>query len=209
MDQNAKNDDIICDVCLEEDDYEGDEIIICDLCLTGVHQSCYGGKIKDKLPGQNEKWYCDRCEYLLRNQSTMSCLDIKCVLCPDVDGMMKQVGNNMWAHIVCVNWNPEIWFIDEFKNQIAGQVSQFKQELKCLKCVNKGSKASYGAKIQCDFKCCTKSYHVRCAIKLGLIRTWDEMDERSGSPPDSQWSFLPVFCLQHVREGLKIFKKSG
>jgi len=75
-------------VCLDDDDEEGDEIIICDLCLAGVHQSCYGGKIKDKLPDPNEKWYCDRCEFLLMNQNK-SCLDIKCTLCPDVDGIMK------------------------------------------------------------------------------------------------------------------------
>jgi len=59
IDQNEQNDEVICDICLDDDDDEGDEIVICDLCLVGVHQSCYGGKLKHAIPAGN--WYCDRC----------------------------------------------------------------------------------------------------------------------------------------------------
>jgi len=31
------NDDVICDVCQDEDDDENDEIVICELCLGAVH----------------------------------------------------------------------------------------------------------------------------------------------------------------------------
>lgn len=50
IDQNKENDAIMCDVCLGEDDEEGDEIVVCDLCWAGVHQSCHGGMIKNQLP---------------------------------------------------------------------------------------------------------------------------------------------------------------
>ena len=58
----------MCDVCLGEDDAENDEIVICDICFVGVHQTCYGGKIKDSLPKEDEPFYCERCEYLLKNK---------------------------------------------------------------------------------------------------------------------------------------------
>ena len=35
--QNEREDQIVCDVCLDDDDSEGDEIVICDFCLAGVH----------------------------------------------------------------------------------------------------------------------------------------------------------------------------
>jgi hypothetical protein len=47
IDQNANDDEVVCDICLDAEDYEGDELVICDLCLVGVHQSCYGGNLKD------------------------------------------------------------------------------------------------------------------------------------------------------------------
>lgn len=52
---------MICDICLEDDDFEGDEIVICDLCLGATHQTCYGGEIKDRLPQPDQPWYCARC----------------------------------------------------------------------------------------------------------------------------------------------------
>jgi len=45
-------------------------------------------------------------------------------LCPDIDGAMKKVscdGNtDLWAHLVCVNWMPEMWFEDDKKENIIG-----------------------------------------------------------------------------------------
>jgi hypothetical protein len=66
--------DIVCDVCLEDDDYEGDEIVICELCLAATHQTCYGGNILKKLPNENVPWYCARCEVII--QQKKKCEDI-------------------------------------------------------------------------------------------------------------------------------------
>ncbi len=45
---------------------------------------------------------------------------MKCTFCPELKGIleikigiMKKIGDNIWAHIVCVNWIPEIYFIDQ------------------------------------------------------------------------------------------------
>jgi hypothetical protein len=35
--ENATNDLIVCDICLEDDDYEDDEIVICELCNAAAH----------------------------------------------------------------------------------------------------------------------------------------------------------------------------
>lgn len=35
--ENEKNENIICDVCLDDDDEEGNEILICENCLVAVH----------------------------------------------------------------------------------------------------------------------------------------------------------------------------
>lgn len=92
-----------------------------------------------------------------------------------------------WAHIVCVNWHPEIWFTNDFKNQVGGKVAPWRYDLNCTRCKQKD-----GACIQCDFRTCGKSYHVRCAIKSGMIKEWDTMQEQLGNPADDQST--PVFC---------------
>ena len=50
MDQNKNNEDIVCDVCLDDDDDENNEIVICDLCLAATHQTCYGSELNKGIP---------------------------------------------------------------------------------------------------------------------------------------------------------------
>ena len=125
---------IVCDVCLEEDDAEGDEIVICELCLGAVHQSCYGGDIQHRLPRDDVPWYCARCEVLIKEKK--ACNEIKCFLCPDLDGILKPVdaAKKKWAHIICVNWTPEVWFVDDAKSRICGEVPEARMRVTCQKC---------------------------------------------------------------------------
>ena len=50
--------DILCDACLDGDNYEDDYIMICDQCNSAAHQSCYGNDIRNRIPSDDEKWYC-------------------------------------------------------------------------------------------------------------------------------------------------------
>lgn len=164
MHENELNqDEIICDVCLEDDDFEGDEIVICDLCLGATHQSCYGGEIKNRLPPPNQPWYCARCQELVKNKTKRAC-DIKCALCPDLKGLMKPLNlgstQKEWAHLICVNWTPEIWFTNDNNDEIDGKINKSRHKLRCGKCM----KIS-GSCVQCDFQGCKRSWHVRCAAK--------------------------------------------
>ena len=41
IDENKIDSNIVCDVCKDNEHEDDDEMVICDLCLVGVHQSCY------------------------------------------------------------------------------------------------------------------------------------------------------------------------
>lgn len=53
---------------------------------------------------------CDRCKFCDTNN--MEPRNINCYLCNYNIGSLKKVQNNRWAHIICVNWIPEIYFKD-------------------------------------------------------------------------------------------------
>ncbi len=86
-----------------------------------VHQLCYGGPLLERLPVAD--WFCERC----RDQFLTTCArqaddSTGCVFCPFRDRApmkyMKLVDANVyfWAHVQCVNWIPEIGFVnDEYR----------------------------------------------------------------------------------------------
>ena len=39
------------------------------------------------------EWFCERCN-VLKHNANMRCTEIKCFLCPDVDGVLRKVENN-------------------------------------------------------------------------------------------------------------------
>ena len=199
---NLVDEDIQCDICLEYEYEDDDQIVLCDLCNTACHQSCYGGAIAHGIPQGN--WYCDRCLALV-NDRQLKCTEIKCFLCNDLDGMMKCIdpASNLYAHVICVNWNPDIYFTDDSKTKIEGVLNEKRFNLLCNRC----RKSSTGACIQCDYKSCHLSYHVRCAVRMGLIKQWAEMEELMQDAQD-HW-YIPVFCEKHEETGHKDFKAGG
>ena len=44
---------------------------------------------------------------------------------------------NQWAHVICVNWTPELWYTDDAKTKVAGTVPESKRGIACLKCKKK------------------------------------------------------------------------
>ena len=112
-----------CEICCERLASPDNQIVFCELCNLGVHQFCYGNPLSIEIPeGYNKKimilllylynisgdWHCDRCKYCLQNSIEPE--KIKCVLCNYSMGSLKKIENNKWAHIICVNWIPEIYF---------------------------------------------------------------------------------------------------
>lgn len=76
--ENETDAGIVCDVCLDGDDEEGNEILICEICLVATHQLCYGGKLINGVP--KDDWYCDRC-LVLKNEPLKKPCEISCIFC--------------------------------------------------------------------------------------------------------------------------------
>jgi hypothetical protein len=80
---------------------------------------------------------------------------------------------------------PEIWFTDEYKTQIGGKINSSRKDMRCVYCEKRKTAFKQGHScIECDFKECSTRFHVRCAIKNGLIYDEDKMDEEHGCGDD-------------------------
>lgn len=83
----------------------GDEIVFCDNCNVCVHQSCYG---LDAVP--TDDWMCTTCMHRIANRMKTP---PPCVFCPLLGGAMKCSRNaDVWAHVACALWIPEVRFGD-------------------------------------------------------------------------------------------------
>lgn len=93
--------------------------------------------------------------------------------------------------MTCVNWIPEIWYTDETKTKTGGVMCKQRDKLFCYICRKKQS----GSLLQCDYKSCQFSFHVRCAMGKGLIKDWESMDEQRENEEDTN---CYVFCDKHL-----------
>lgn len=205
--QNQNNDNFdeaVWDICLEGDEDElpngePDVLVICDIWYVVVHQGWYLRDIEQKVPEGD--WLCQRCMNVVFHQKLP-----KCKYCSDPQGAMvkcllpstakKGSKQQLWAHISWVNWLTGIWFEGE------ELVTQSKNESAGLRCKICGQKDNIC--LQWDYKNCCESFHVRCAMKSGLIKA--DMDDQI-DPEDDDKRF--IFCKKHQPDGIKILKEQG
>ena len=97
----------ISKVCFEVDSTTSSPLIECNGCGISVHCECYGVlSINNNNNNNNNEWLCDVCKF---KQST-ECnendteINVKCCLCPNKNGALKQTNKGQWAHI--------FWYID-------------------------------------------------------------------------------------------------
>ena len=200
--KNDNDEDILCDSCLDDfhDEDNKDDLVICEKCNVAVHQSCYGHGLLAKFPEGD--WFCERCTQLKqeesKNQGYCNPKEYGCILCSDFKGIIVRT-NIGWVHITCVNWMPEIWFNENSdKTIVEGNLTAERQKLTCSYCKGK-NKRRIGFCIQCDYKDCHTSFHVRCAIQQDLIRSWDEMEDHMED--DKVWEAY-IFCKKHKNQGV-------
>ena len=105
--------------------------------------------------------------------------------------------------MICVNWNPDIYYTDDLRSNVAGVLNEKRFDLHCHYCRKTGK----GACIQCDYKCCHRSYHVRCAVRRGMIKEWNEMEEKLEVKDDDK--YMPLFCEKHEYIGHREFREGG
>lgn len=151
-----------CCVCSDERGWPENPLVYCDglSCTVAVHQACYGIVAVPTGP-----WFCRKCEC---EESTA-----RCVLCPWKDGALKRTDEKQWAHVVCALYIPEIRFgnVSTMEPIILQLIPSERFSKTCYICQDKGkgSKASYGACMQCNKAGCKQQFHVTCAQTLGLL----------------------------------------
>jgi len=157
-----------------------------------VHQSCYGGNLLSKQINYN--WICESCTHHLKKPQE----DIKCRFCLKKNvGALKILKTEdgkqlLWGHVQCVNWIPELRFYDNSKTRIDNILNEVLNKRSDIMCRLCGLKE--GVVIQCDYKDCSKSYHVTCAQLSNIIRPWKSMSKYVNSN-----NFIPIYCNKHRR----------
>ena len=106
---SSNDQNVVWCICQEGECSDDNEIIFCSTCWIPIHQFCYGSEIQDWIP--EGEWNWQRCQYWLDQK--IHATKIKCAYCVNLKGAMKMISYNKWAHIVWVNWIPEIWFKDD------------------------------------------------------------------------------------------------
>ena len=84
--KNFVEDDIVCDVWLEAQGEDDDEIIICELCLSATHQLWYGKELTNGIP--NDSWFCERWEEAIA--SLIPPLEIKWIFWDESKGILTK-----------------------------------------------------------------------------------------------------------------------
>ncbi|TKY62328.1 BRCA1-associated RING domain protein 1 [Spatholobus suberectus] len=85
-----------------------------------------------------------------------------------VTGDAAKQPNVIPVHRVCIDWAPQVYFVDEVVKNLKAEVARG-AKLKCSKCNLKG------AALGCYVKSCRKTYHVPCAMDISTCR-WDHED---------------------------------
>ncbi|KAI3379968.1 hypothetical protein SNEBB_007322 [Seison nebaliae] len=176
--------DWVCSVCLDGECYNSNVIIFCDICNIPVHQDCYGVPLVPQ--GQ---WLCKRC---IVSPASL----VRCVLCPNMFGAMKQTVEGYWSHITCAIWTPEVQFSNPtFFEPIVGvsSIPKSRWTLTCYIC----ERERCGACIQCSVCNCCQAFHVTCGQRAGLHMEIKYLDKSATGTGNS--SIIKIaYCHLHT-----------
>uniref|UniRef100_A0A0N5BW04 PHD-type domain-containing protein n=1 Tax=Strongyloides papillosus TaxID=174720 RepID=A0A0N5BW04_STREA len=158
----------ICEVCREYEWEEHDKIVFCDVCGKCFHQSCYG--IKDIT----DVFVCSPCMLQLDEFPS-------CVVCPVKGGALKILDNGSdFCHVSCARYINELKFGDEeIMEPVIGymNICDSRGRERCLVC-----DIDYGCTIKCDYKDCSRHFHVECGRRAGFYLTFVEHDDGELTP---------------------------
>ncbi|KAI5075023.1 hypothetical protein GOP47_0010984 [Adiantum capillus-veneris] len=141
-----------CAVCRWVEDYDYNQMLVCNRCQIAVHEECYGVRAAD-IGGS---FLCRVCEDPEKSR--------ECCLCPVRGGALKRtVVPDLWVHVFCAWFTRGVFFqnitnMEPADGILSMDMSKFKQQ--CVIC-----KQSHGACIRCEE--CETTYHPTCALRAG------------------------------------------
>ena len=139
-----------CSIC--HDPSSSSPLLCCIHCGVAVHASCYGVPVSTL----GSKWHCDSCK--------MGLYPVTCALCGKEGGGMKLSTDGVWAHVICVTWNPSLFFVDNnlLKPSNIRPLLRDSPKRTCCLC-NK----NVGITVKCYNPGCDAYFHVSCAQDHG------------------------------------------
>ena len=156
-----EEEDEVCDICRYGYSEPDDQLVFCDRCNLAVHQSCYG---ISTLPEGD--WMCSVCSH------GKSPNEVYCYICRKSGGAMHRTQDNIFVHLICVFYTPELSLNFSGPEVIVEGISRISRERAQLICTICG--LSGGGCIQCSSRSCSISYHPYCAQQAGYLLTSDE-----------------------------------
>jgi len=174
-----------CCVCEEGDGSEDNPIVFCDSCNMSVHKECYGSPLVNKIP--DDSWVCERCRWQAQDHS--------CAMCPVRSGAMKRTTDWQWAHLVCAQWIPEVFFrLPEGREPIDILMTPARRHNQtCIYCNQR-----CGVCVECSDATCHKWFHVTCGQRNGIFLEYQ--------PKESGADVIVSYCREH---GKRWGKKGG
>ncbi|CAM6115249.1 unnamed protein product [Calypogeia fissa] len=168
-----------CGICRWVEDYDYNKMIICIRCQVAVHEECYGVRAANITPSS---WVCRACETPETER--------QCCLCPVKGGALKPTTTeNLWIHVTCAWFMPEVTFTDATVMEPADGVTSIplaRFSEVCTLC-----KQVHGACAHCA-KCRTP-YHTMCAFKAGYHMEIQSVNNKSGVP----MTRMITYCAKH------------
>lgn len=139
-----------CSIC--HDPSSSSPLLCCIDCGVAVHASCYGVP----LSTLGSQWHCDSCK--------MGLYPVTCALCGKEGGGMKLSTDGVWAHVICVTWNPSLFFVDNnlLKPSNIRPLLRDSPKRTCCLCHR-----SVGITVKCYNPGCDSYFHVSCAQDHG------------------------------------------
>ncbi|TDH68198.1 hypothetical protein CCR75_003234 [Bremia lactucae] len=147
-----------CCICMNLDDEQGTFLVQCIRCSNCVHVKCYGVSIEG---GDATSWLCQACEYATSAPSPRP--TPQCAVCPIAGGALRLTDQrDVWCHLLCINWIPELYHSLSGAMDEAVQISLLDKSRSTLRCLICGLR---GGCIQCVSGRCAKAFHVLCAFR--------------------------------------------
>ena len=175
---NLKNLGNRCSICLEYDKYSEQKSIKCNKCNSYFHLKCYNLYFSEN--NFKNEILCENCK---KNKNGKN--ECKCILCGDEKGIMKNIENNIYAHIFCIRYFKELnnTKIENFR------IWRFNSKCKICKSIIKNIPV-----IKCNNTKCKNYYHIKCAIQMNLIFSLSYQEEFFKIKYNE---LLPFYCNNH------------